>query len=203
MIHITHIHTTVQQPFLQDYPDEPVPEETFTRPNPSWSSDILYHLPPATTIHSNLLVLDSPFPQPLSRSSLVWDPLLHTPCISSPNRHLLVIIIIKWSTLAKALTMSRSLYITWQFIDKQTDISFSGVRPWINTMIYDDTHLPTMNTQHSQSSDSIRELMHTAHAAFGNDAPFRFALYITFTLHYICLQCSDTVGWAAGRASGL
>jgi len=37
MIHITHthIHTTVQQPFLQDYPDEPVPEETFTRPNPS------------------------------------------------------------------------------------------------------------------------------------------------------------------------
>jgi len=37
-------------------------------------------------------MLDSPFPQPLSRSSLVFllvlDPLLHTPCISSANHHL-------------------------------------------------------------------------------------------------------------------
>ena len=36
-------------------------------------------------------MLDSPSPQPLSRSSLVFllvlDPLLHTPCISSPNHH--------------------------------------------------------------------------------------------------------------------
>ena len=38
-------------------------------------------------------MLDSPFRQPLSRSSLVFllvlDPLLHTPCISSPSHHLL------------------------------------------------------------------------------------------------------------------
>ena len=37
-------------------------------------------------------VPDSPFPQPLFRSSLVftlvWDLRLHTPCISLPNRHL-------------------------------------------------------------------------------------------------------------------
>ena len=37
-------------------------------------------------------MLDSPLWQPLSRSSfvflLVWVPLLHTPCISSPNHHL-------------------------------------------------------------------------------------------------------------------
>ena len=37
-------------------------------------------------------MLDSPFPQPLSRSCLVfllvWGSLLHTPCISSPNHHL-------------------------------------------------------------------------------------------------------------------
>ena len=36
---------------------------------------------------------DSPFPQPLSRSTLVfllaWDPLLHIPYISSPNHHVL------------------------------------------------------------------------------------------------------------------
>ena len=40
----------------------------------------------------SVYVLDSPFPQPLSRSYLVFllvlDPLLHTPCISSPNHHL-------------------------------------------------------------------------------------------------------------------
>ena len=38
-------------------------------------------------------MLDSPLPQPLSRSSLVfllvWGPLLHTPCISSPSHHFL------------------------------------------------------------------------------------------------------------------
>ena len=39
----------------------------------------------------SVYVLDSPLVQPLSRSSLVFllvlDPLLHTPCISSPNHH--------------------------------------------------------------------------------------------------------------------
>ena len=41
----------------------------------------------------SIYVLDSPFPQPLSRFSLVfllvWGPLLHTTCISSPS-HLLL-----------------------------------------------------------------------------------------------------------------
>ena len=39
----------------QDYPGEPVPEETLTHP-PSWSSSNLYQLLPSTTIHSILLV---------------------------------------------------------------------------------------------------------------------------------------------------
>ena len=63
---------------------------------PSWSSNILINflhllwsnkLPPWS-----IYLLDSPFWQPLSRFSLVfllvWNPLLHTPYISSPN-HLL------------------------------------------------------------------------------------------------------------------
>ena len=41
---------------------------------------------------ASICVLDSPFPQPLSRSSLVFllvcDPPLNTPYISSPNHHL-------------------------------------------------------------------------------------------------------------------
>ena len=45
-----------------------------------------WHLP------CSIYVLDSPFPQPLSRSSvvflLVWNPLFHTPYISSPNHYL-------------------------------------------------------------------------------------------------------------------
>jgi len=49
-------HTTiVLWPFVWDYPDEPVPEETLTHP-PSWSSSNLYQLLPSTTIHSILLV---------------------------------------------------------------------------------------------------------------------------------------------------
>jgi len=42
--------------FVQDYPDEPVPEETFTHSHLSWSSIILYLLPPSTAIHSILRV---------------------------------------------------------------------------------------------------------------------------------------------------
>jgi len=52
----THTQTTVSRPFVQDYQARPVPEETFTHSHPSWSSDILHQLPPATTIYSILLV---------------------------------------------------------------------------------------------------------------------------------------------------
>jgi len=41
---------------VRDYPGRPVPEETFIHSHPFWSSDILYQLPPSTTIHSILLV---------------------------------------------------------------------------------------------------------------------------------------------------
>jgi len=51
----TNKTTTVLRPFVWDYPGEPVPEETFTRP-PSWSSPNLYQLLPTTTIHSILPV---------------------------------------------------------------------------------------------------------------------------------------------------
>ena len=69
---------------------------THTHPE-SWSLDILYYLPPFTTINGILFVhftcLTVLSLQPLSRSSLVFllalDPQLHTPYISSPNHHLL------------------------------------------------------------------------------------------------------------------
>jgi len=43
---------TVLQPFIQDYLDELVPEETFTHSHLSWSSTILHQLPSSTAIHS-------------------------------------------------------------------------------------------------------------------------------------------------------
>jgi len=49
-----HTHNHFYRPFVQDYPGGEVPEETFTHSHPSWSSDILYQLPPSTTIHSIL-----------------------------------------------------------------------------------------------------------------------------------------------------
>ena len=82
---------------LPFYPGGPVPEEIFTHSHPSWSSDIRYQLPPSTTVCSIVIVqftclkvlfynLSS---GPLLVFFLVWDPLLYTPCISSPNHHLL------------------------------------------------------------------------------------------------------------------
>ena len=47
--------TIVLPPFVRDYPDKPVPEETLTHP-PSLSSSSLYQLLPSTTIHSILPV---------------------------------------------------------------------------------------------------------------------------------------------------
>jgi len=45
----TTITTTVLRPFVRDYLGEPLPEETFTHSHLSWSSTILYQLPPSTT----------------------------------------------------------------------------------------------------------------------------------------------------------
>ena len=66
--------------FVQDYRGRLVPEETFTHSHPSWSSDILYQLPPFTTIHgilfvqfTSLTVLSDNFsPGPLWSSSWPW-----------------------------------------------------------------------------------------------------------------------------------
>ena len=77
---LTHTHTTVSRPFVRDYPDRPVPEETFTHSHPSWSSDILYHRPPFTTIHGILFLQFTSFtvlsdnlsPGPLWSSSWPW-----------------------------------------------------------------------------------------------------------------------------------
>ena len=59
-----YTHAAAQWPFVRDY------------------------LHPPCSIY----MLESPFPQPLSRSFLIFllvlDPLLHTSYISSPNRHL-------------------------------------------------------------------------------------------------------------------
>jgi len=73
--------TTILRPFVQDYPGEPVPEETLTHP-PSWSSSNLYLLP-SNTIHSIILVqimclaifLHNLFPCPLWSTS--WSGALH------------------------------------------------------------------------------------------------------------------------------
>ena len=69
-------------------PGRPVPEETLTHSHPSWSSDILYHLRPFTTISGILFVHFTCLtvlsynlsPGPLWSSSWSWTPnfILHT-----------------------------------------------------------------------------------------------------------------------------
>ena len=48
--------TTIKRPFVQDNPGSPVPEETFTRSHPSWSTYFLYHLSPFATVHGILFI---------------------------------------------------------------------------------------------------------------------------------------------------
>ena len=48
--------TTIQRPFVRDNPGRPVPEETFTRSHPSWSTYFLYHLSPFSTVHGILFI---------------------------------------------------------------------------------------------------------------------------------------------------
>ena len=48
----THTRTTVQRPLVRDYPGR----LALTHSHPSWSSNILYQLPPFTTIHSIFFV---------------------------------------------------------------------------------------------------------------------------------------------------
>ena len=69
----------------------PVPEET----HPLTPILIIGHPLSSSSIYNDqrhplcsFYVLDSPLVQPLSRSSLVLDPQLHTPYISSPNHYL-------------------------------------------------------------------------------------------------------------------
>jgi len=53
----SHIHTcNCFTAFGPGQAGGPVPEETFTHSHPSWSSDILYQLPPSATIHSILFI---------------------------------------------------------------------------------------------------------------------------------------------------
>jgi len=68
----THTHNRLTA-FVRDNPSRPVPEETLIHSHPTWSSDILYHLPTFTTIHGILFVhftcltilSDNLFPGPL------------------------------------------------------------------------------------------------------------------------------------------
>ena len=52
---VSHTHNRWTA-FVRDNPGRPVPEETLTHSHPTWSSDIVYHLPPFTTIHGILFV---------------------------------------------------------------------------------------------------------------------------------------------------
>jgi len=100
LLSLKYIHTTttitILRPFVQDYLSELVPEETFTHSHLSWSSIILYQLPPPTINHSILPVQFTCLTlffttslQVLFGLPLAWHPPLHTPYISSPNHCLL------------------------------------------------------------------------------------------------------------------
>ena len=94
---------------------DPVPEEILTHSHPSWSSDILYQLPPFTTIHSILSVqftcvtvlFDNLPPGPLWSSSRSWPSTsysMHFFTQSSSSFRLLLFSLIQVHQLPSALT---------------------------------------------------------------------------------------------------
>ena len=97
----THTHTHIcLTAFVRDNPGRPLPEETLTHSHPTWSSDILYYLPPFTTIHGILFVhftcltilSGNLLPGPLWSSSWPWtlNFILHTflhPIITIFSQH--------------------------------------------------------------------------------------------------------------------
>ena len=79
--------------FVQHNPGEPVPEETFTHSPLSWSSIMLYVLPPSSMIHGVFSVQFACLTVFFHNLSLLyllaWHSPFHTPYISSPNHCLL------------------------------------------------------------------------------------------------------------------
>jgi len=87
---VPHTHYTHTQPFngrwsgttrVGRYQENHSPTHT----HPGYQTSFINFLHPLCSVY----MLDNTLVQPLSRSSLVLDPLLHTPCISSPSHHLL------------------------------------------------------------------------------------------------------------------
>jgi len=93
--HATQHTTTILWPFVQDYPGEPIPEDTHPPTIliiiQSSSASSVYHDPLHPPCSND--VLGNLFAQLLSMSSLVyllvWSPPPHIPYISSPNQCLL------------------------------------------------------------------------------------------------------------------
>ena len=59
LLYFTHTHTQLfygSLDFVGDNPGEPVPEETFTHSNPSWSSVVPYLLHPSTLLYLFILL---------------------------------------------------------------------------------------------------------------------------------------------------
>jgi len=79
-----HTHTIVLWSFVWDYLGEPYQKKTFTHSDLSWSSTILYQLPPSTTIHNILPVQFMCFTVFLNNlSNIHWLSLSPVACIIS------------------------------------------------------------------------------------------------------------------------
>jgi len=122
----THTHT---QPFNGRWSGTTrggtVPEETITHSHPSWSSDILYQLPPFTTIHCILCVqftcltvlFDNLSPGPLLSSSWSWTLyfILHAFLHPAPQRFsttLSYLLCAQWTQMYNSIIQNYCSYLS-------------------------------------------------------------------------------------------
>jgi len=132
-------HTPIQRPSVWDYPGGSVPEETFTYSHPSRSSpDILYKLPPSTTIHSILL--------------------LHFTCLTaamSDSVKSMKAAVVQQVQCQITGSMPRSCLLSYKNPSKVVHISVSDLQSYAQVMAMTNTH-----TDYATLSAAIARLQH-------------------------------------------
>ena len=204
-----HTHTRpFNGPLVRDYLGRPVPVETLTHSYPSWSSDILYQLPPYDKGDRNLNQWAA---ENLTRqqwwlsdlADVVESPVVahgadhvqSTQCFRGARAHLLLHTC-QSQTHITSSTLHSTSSGTRSFSPYNLEIS-----PSISPYLYQSWYL--LSSLQDPLLPAGLPIHLTPLLRLGFCWPLCTFINYMYLLTYLCLPCFDAVCWAAGRASGL